>query len=182
MFCFAHRVGIFGLQNAILDAIQDRATEQNGRLAPPTTALNTQVIPKPSTKPPALKFRFTSFEAVPAPVLEEPRAKYLPPATSTAIQHAYQNTPTGSPLRKLLADIFAYNVKPDALDEDILSFPVEYVADVLLINMKRLPLRLGEEKADFDVTAKNYHISESPRSSTTQRNTQGGKGRRGRKR
>ncbi|MCJ1386407.1 hypothetical protein MMC17_009533 [Xylographa soralifera] len=125
LFCFAQRVGIFELQNAMLDVIRDRATKQHSQSEPLTT--------------------------------------------STAIQYAYQNTLTDSPLRKLLADIFAYNVKPDALDEDILSFPVEYLADVLVINMKRLPLRLDEEKADFDVNAKTYHISGLPPSSRAQR-------------
>ena len=169
LFCFAQRVGIFELQNAILDVIRDRATEQHSQSEPLSMTFNTQDIPKPFTKPPAQGFLFSGFGATTYGVFEEPRGKYFPPATSTAIQYAYQNTLTDSPLRKLLADIFAYNVKPDALDEDILSFPVEYLADVLVINMKRLPLRLDEEKANFDVNAKTYHISGLPPSSRAQR-------------
>ena len=69
----------------------------------------------------------------------------------------------------MLADIFAYNVKPDALDEGIPSFSAEHVADVLLIHIKRLPLRLDEKKADFDVDARKYHVSELSPSSRTHR-------------
>lgn len=49
-------------------------------------------------------------------------------------------------------------MKPETLDVDIMSFPSEFVADVLLINMKRLPLRLNEEEADFDRNANKYHV------------------------
>jgi len=52
-------------------------------------------------------------------------------------------------------------VKPETLDEDILLFPAEFMADVLLINMKRLPLRLSEEEADFDKNADKYHVHDS---------------------
>jgi len=92
------------------------------------------------------------------PVLEEPVAKYLPPATSSAITYAYQNTPERSPLRKLLTDIFAFNIKPETLDEDILLFPAKFMADILFINIKRLPLRLNEEEADFNKNANKYYI------------------------
>ena len=34
------------------------------------------------------------------------------------------------------------------------------MADVLLINMKRLPLRLKLESADFDLNAEKYHVQE----------------------
>lgn len=82
--------------------------------------------------------------------------KYLPPATSCAIYYAYDHTPESSPLRKLLADIFVFNVKPQAWDESLLTLPVEFMADVLVINMKRLPLRLDHERADFDLNANKY--------------------------
>jgi len=48
------------------------------------------------------------------------------------------------------------------LSEDILSFLIEFLADVLLINMKRLPFRLNEEEAtDFDKNVDKYHIHDS---------------------
>jgi len=50
----------------------------------------------------------------------------------------------------LLADIFAYNVKPKTLDED-----------VLLISVKRLFLRFKDEKADFDTNTDKYHVRDS---------------------
>lgn len=96
------------------------------------------------------------------PSLGKSVAKSPPPATVSAIQYAYQSTPEHSPLRKLLADIFAYNVEPETLNEDILCFPIEFLADVLLTNMKRLPFRLNEEEAaDFDKNADKYHVHDS---------------------
>ncbi len=95
------------------------------------------------------------------PAHEEPVTKYLPPATASAITYAYQKTPERSPLRKLLTDIFAYDVKPEALFEDILSFPAEFISDLLLITMKRLPFRLKAEDADFDKNADKYHVHDA---------------------
>ena len=40
--------------------------------------------------------------------------------------------------------------------------PVEFMADVLIVNMKRLPLRLEDEKADFDLNATKYHVEHLP--------------------
>ena len=60
---------------------------------------------------------------------EESLAKYLPSVTSGAISYAYQNTSERSPLRKLLAYIFVYNVKPETLNKDILSFLAEFMAE-----------------------------------------------------
>ena len=162
VFCFAEKVGIPDLQNAMLDAIRDRATEQHASLVTSDTTQNTYVIPQNTfgyTQVPT--FQYQTLLAT-SPTLEKPLASYLSPATSSAIHYTYQNTPEGSPLRKLLADIFAYNVKPETLDEEILSFPAEFMADVLLINMKRLPLRLENEKADFDVSTNKYHVRDSP--------------------
>lgn len=96
-----------------------------------------------------------------SPEPEKPDVKYLPPATSTAIQQAYCNTHKQSSLRRLLADIFAFNVKNETLKMDLLALPMEFLADVLIINMKRLPLRLGNKKADFDTRMENYHIHET---------------------
>jgi len=96
------------------------------------------------------------------PSLGKSVAKSSPPAIVSAIQYAYQRTPEHSPLRKLLADIFAYNVEPKALSEDILFFPIEFLANVLLINMKRLPFKLNEKKAaDFGKNVDKYHIHDS---------------------
>lgn len=162
VFCFAEKVGISNLQNATLDAIRDRATEQHVSPASPDTIHNTRVLPpNPFAYARVPAFQFQPFGASPSPALNEPLANYGPPATANAVHFAYLNTPTDSPLRKLLADIFAYNVKPGALHEDIMSFPPAFMADVLLINMKRLPLRLKDEEADFDVNAKKYHIEDS---------------------
>jgi len=35
------------------------------------------------------------------------------------------------------------------------------MADVLLINMKRLPLRIKDEKVDFDTSTDKYHVRDS---------------------
>ncbi|MCJ1225076.1 hypothetical protein MMC12_001725 [Toensbergia leucococca] len=174
VFCFAEKVGIPKLQNLALDAIRDRCTKEG---IPPALLDDTQsepVIVETSynsfgwgvpSQPSPLFAVHTDLESrpvqrTPNPVYRELKITYLPPGTSAAICYAYDNTPTGSPLRKLLADIFAYNVKPEALDEDILLFPAEFMADVLLINMKRLPLRLKLESADFDLNAEKYHVQE----------------------
>ena len=164
VFCFAEKVGISNLQNATLDVIRDRATEQHVSLPTPNTTYETYARPQTtfwSAQRPILDLPQDPFSTSHSPGLKKPVAKYLPPATSSAINYAYQNTPERSPLRKLLADIFAYNVKPEILDEDILSFPAEFMADVLLINMKRLPLRLKAEEADFDENADKYHVHDS---------------------
>ena len=157
VFCFAEKAGISNLQNATLDTIRDRATEQHVSLPTPNTTDKTYA--KPQTLFGSGQRLFSDLprdDAIPG--LEKPVAKYLPPATASAIHYAYQNTPERSPLRKLLADIFAFNVKPETLNEDILLFPAEFMADILLINMKRLPLRLEEEEADFDNNADKYHV------------------------
>jgi len=49
-------------------------------------------------------------------------------------------------------------VKPQAWDESLLKLPIEFMADVLVINMKRLPLRLEDERADFDLNTNKYHV------------------------
>lgn len=76
-----------------------------------------------------------------SPGREEPVTKCLPPATASAITYAHQNTPERSPLRKLLTDIFAYDVKPEALYEDIPSFPAEFIGDVLMADQWELCVR-----------------------------------------
>lgn len=163
VFCFADKVGLSNLQNATLDAIRDRAAEQH--VFPPAQDIIYETYPQPrglfgSAQRPI--FGMPQDDAVTtSPGFGKPVAKPLPPATVSAIKYAYENTPERSPLRKLLTDIFAYDVKPDTLDEDILSFPNEFVADVLLANMKRLPFRLDKEEADFDKNAERYHIHNS---------------------
>ena len=93
--------------------------------------------------------------------LRESITNYVLPVTSHAIRYACENIPEHSPLRKLLADAFAFNVKPEMLHKDILLLPPEFVADVLIINMKRLPFRLSTEKAHFDDDANKYHMAAS---------------------
>lgn len=163
VFCFAEKVRISDLQNATLDAIRDRATGQ--QISRPTPNFPSGIFAKPQTffaspQQPAFDFQ-THLTTTTSPGLEETVAKYLAPASSSAIHYAYQNTPDSSPLRKLLADIFAFNVKPETLDESLLGLPAEFMADVVIINMKRLPLRLGNEKADFDLNADKYHIEDT---------------------
>lgn len=156
VFCFADKVGISPLQNATLDTIRDRATRQDASSANSNTM---------ETKPQnGFGFAQTTwnFELHQSSTTTDKRAaKFLSPATSTAIHYAYQNTSDSSPLRKMLADIFAFNVKPETLDESLLMLPAEFMADVLFINMKRLPLRLGDEKADFDLNADKYHVKDT---------------------
>ena len=162
-FCFADKVRISDLQNATLDAIRDRATGQHISRATPNPTNG--MFAKPQNlfaSPQQTAFEFqVNLTTTTSPGLEEAVAKYLPPASSSAIHYAYQNTPDSSPLRKLLADIFAFNVKPETLDESLLVLPAEFMADVLVINMKRLPLRLGDEKADFDLNANKYHVKDT---------------------
>ena len=93
----------------------------------------------------------------------------MPPTTSRATHYAYENTSTNSPLRKLLSDIFAYNAKPETITEGILSFPAEFLADVLHINMKRLPLRLKDERANFDRDAKKYYVKDEASTRSVQK-------------
>lgn len=156
VFCFAEKVGIVDLQNATLDAIRERATGQNTSPATPKPAWDGFGF----SQQPTVQFQASSRSAT-GPIPEKLNPKYLPPATSAAIHHAYQSTPEASVLRKLLADIFAFNVKPDMLQESLLMLPVEFMADVLTINMKRLPLRLADEEADFDSSADKYHIHDT---------------------
>lgn len=158
LFCFAEKVGISGLQNAALDTISDRATGRDISKAIPDTT--TEDIARPQDH-----FGFHTLQGFGNTDLirtmsgsKTATQKYLPPATSSAIQYAYDYTPESSPLRKLLADIFAFNVKPEAWEESFLELPVEFLADVLVINMRRLPLRLKDEGADFDFNTDKYHV------------------------
>lgn len=162
LFCLADRVGISNLQNATLDAIRNRATGQYTSLSTPTIA--DEMPPEPQ-----ISFHFSPFvppfmsdTAIRTPDREKSGVNYLLPATPGAIQYAYQNTPEGSPLRRLLADIFAFNVKAEMLDKGLVVFPVQFLADVLVINMKRLPLRLRDERSDFDISTERYHVHDTP--------------------
>ncbi|KAL8836351.1 MAG: hypothetical protein Q9176_006361 [Flavoplaca citrina] len=155
VFCFAEKVGISNLQNATLDAIRERATRPNVSPATPKPTWHNGFSPQPFVRLQAFSGSATS------PIPKKPNPKYLPPATSAAIHHAYQNSPEASPLRKLLADIFAYNVKPDMLQESLLMLPAEFMADVLTISMRRLPLRFTDEKADFDISADKYYVQDT---------------------
>lgn len=159
LFCFADKVEISDLQNATLDAIRERATGQNVSPATPRSIWDVAVRPQTFGFAHAPTVEIHGFaESEPTAILEKTTGKYLPPATSGAIHHAYQNTPEASPLRKLLADVFAFNVKLQMLDESLLMLPTEFIADVLTINMRRLPLRLAGETADFDTSADKYHV------------------------
>ena len=161
VFCLATDAEISSLQNATLDVIRDRATEQYVSLTTPNT--NHGIYAKPqglfrSAQRPV--FGLQNYQTtITSPGFKEPVAKYLPPATASAVHYAYQKTSERSPLRRLLTDIFAYDVKPEALyEEDSLSFPAQFMADVLFITKKRLPLRLNGEEADFDKNADKYHV------------------------
>ena len=160
LFRFVEKVETPGLQNAALDAIPDRATGQHvSTESPEPTSHIHGKSQSPFAFTPGSGFSLQRYQT--KTVTEKPSTIYLPPATSSAIHYAYLHTPEGSPLRKLLADIFAYNVKADTLNEDLQSFPVEFMVDVLLTNIKRLPLRIKEEKADFDVDMSKYYIHKS---------------------
>ena len=175
VFCFAEKVGISNLQNVTLDAIRDRAVEQHVSQKTPNTTYHTYVKPQTPFGSQRPIFDLLQNEATTtSPAYEEPVTRHLLPATASAITYAYQNTPERSPLRELLADIFAYNIKPEALCEDILSFPIEFMRDVLFITMKRLPFRLKAEEAKFDKNAKKYHahVSTSSRNDRTQRSSE----------
>ena len=60
-----------------------------------------------------------------------------------------------------MTDIFVFNVRPKMLDENLLMLSASFVADVLIINMKRLSLRLRDEKADFDISTEKYHVHDT---------------------
>ena len=157
VFCFADKIRNSALQNATLDAIRDRAEEQ--RISSLTRNTPQGLFVSAQRSPFGWS---TEYAGMANPSLGKSVAKTPPPATVSAVQYAYQRTPEHSPLRKLLSDIFAYNVEPGMLNENILSFPIEFLADVLLTNMKRLPFRLDEEAAaDFDENADKYHIHDS---------------------
>ena len=47
------------------------------------------------------------------------------------------------------------------LNENLLMLSASFVADVLIINMKRLSLRLRDEKADFDINTEKYHVHDT---------------------
>ena len=163
-FCLAKDVEISKLQNVILDVIRDRATEQHVSPTAPKTYHEIDAEPQNflrSVQRPVLGLQ--GFQTTPTSSgFKEPAAEYLPPATASAVHYAYRNTSEHSPLRKLLTDIFAYDVKPEALyGDDRLSFPAQFMADVLFITKKRLPLRLKGEEADFDKNADKYHVQES---------------------
>ena len=163
VYCFADRVGISDLQNASLDAIRSQATEQHISLVDSSPNYDTYAKPQSTLNFAQPQFScFHEDEPIPpSPPPEEPVAKHLLPATANAIRYAYQNTLGDSSLRKLLADIFAFNVKPESLNEEISLLSPEFMADVLFINMRRLPFRLGEEEADFDRNADKYHVLNS---------------------
>lgn len=130
LFCFADKVGISELQNAVLDAIRDRATGQH---VSPTALITTDETSRSYGTylggPPLVLDSMWGTSPEP----EKSAVKYLPPATSIAIQYAYRTTLEGSSLRRLLADIFAFNVKVETLEQDILALPMEFIADVILI-------------------------------------------------
>lgn len=99
VFCFAER---------------DRATEQHVSLPTPNTTYKTYTKPQTtlwSAQQPIFNLPQDQTMTT-GPGLKQPVVKYLPPATSSAIDYACQNILEHSPLRKLLTDIFAYKVKP----------------------------------------------------------------------
>ena len=157
-FALADRVGISQLQNAVLNAIRARVTGQHISPSAPNT---TDEIPQSYGICPDGPSLVQDSMWGTSPEPEKSDVKYLPPATFIAIQHAYRNTLEGSSLRGLLTDIFAFNVKAETLEEDILALPTEFIADVVIINMKRLPLRLGDEKAHFDKGAEQYYVQDT---------------------
>ena len=162
VFCLAKDFGISNLQNATLDAIRDLATEQHSSLTTQNTIYEQYARPQSIFGSlPQPVFGLPKYQTTTSPGPEEPVDKYLPAATASAIYYAYQETPESSPLRKLLTDIFAYNVKPEAFYKDIHSFPAQFMADVLFVTKKRLPFRLHAEEADFDNNADKYYVDDS---------------------
>ena len=109
VFCFAEKVGISKLQNATLDTIRDTATVRQISPSSPGTMHNAARTPhNPFVSDPISTFQFQAHQSTRGgPTSKKSLPKYLPPATSSAISYAYQNTLERSPLRKLLADIFA---------------------------------------------------------------------------
>ena len=162
VFCLAQVVGVLNLQNATIDAIRDLATKQHRSLTSPIKFHEQRAVPPaPFVWRSQPGWGVFNDQRTTIVALEEPVTKYVPPVTASAIHYAYQETSQSSPLRRLLADIFAYDVKPEVLYDEYQSFPTEFLADVLLTTKKRLSLRLENEEADFDMNADKYHVPDS---------------------
>ena len=134
IFCFAERVEIPNLQNLTLDALHHQASGQD-LTESPTQTLNENERPYNS---------FTVALSCPtykiSAAAEKPSANYLPPTSSSAIHYTYRNTAEGSPLRKLLVDIFTYSVKPNTSKRKSFSrFQLTFWWMFFLVDIRRLP-------------------------------------------
>ena len=96
VFCLAKDAEISNLQNATLDVIRDRATEQYVSLTTSNRiTLNTNhgIYAKPQGlfgSAQRLVFGLQNYQTImTSPGFEELVAKYLPPATASAVHYAY---------------------------------------------------------------------------------------------
>ncbi|KAI9696023.1 MAG: hypothetical protein M1836_005854 [Candelina mexicana] len=91
-------------------------------------------------------------------------------ADNETIDHVFEHTPASSPLRQLLVDQYAYDVDPVLLGrsdgltplEWFLARPKEFIAGISIINTGRLPKRLKDEKAPFEMDPSRYHEKDEP--------------------
>ena len=143
VFCFADKVEFSNLQNTAVDSTCNQVIKKyvSSLIKGGNFDIYTN-YPSSAWQHPALSLNY---------------AKKSCSIIACAIIHAYQNTSEFSLLKKLLMNIFAFNISFKDLGSDIDSFSTEFLVNILLINMKQLPYRLNEEKADFDDNTDKYH-------------------------
>ncbi|KAI9796507.1 MAG: hypothetical protein M1835_003841 [Candelina submexicana] len=84
-----------------------------------------------------------------------PEAK-LP--SGETIDYLFEHTPANSPIQRLLIDRFAFNINPKIIDVACLSDrPVGFTAGIAMVNLRRMPRRLRNEKAPFEIDLSQYH-------------------------
>ena len=88
--------------------------------------------------------------------LRDMQIKHSKLCSPQTTRYAFENTPAGSPLRRLLVDMFVYGAVPEDWEGCMLDFPPEFLADVTFLHMKRL-YTTEDSLFDDDVT----HYSES---------------------
>ncbi|KAI9709172.1 MAG: hypothetical protein M1812_007757 [Candelaria pacifica] len=84
-----------------------------------------------------------------------------------AVDLVYENTASNSLLRKLFVDLYAYDIdvdtlpdlsKPGTTTESLfLGRPKEFLVGIALANVRRLPFRLRDEKAPFELDISQYY-------------------------
>ena len=95
------------------------------------------------------------------------------PIESDLTNFVWQNTVAQSSLRKLLVDLFTYRVAAEDVENDILAYPTEFIADVTILNMKRL--QYAEDVVPYEHDATQYYECDGTSSTRRLRNDTVGK-------